>query len=169
MATDVQMYRVRCHLNRTQIRSVLGIAACVVVYTTLTDAGKHIVSDRDMRHDYADSMNVNPDTLEPRDTGEAYFTAGVGNREFVVAVEPPDQTTCDSLMGFLAQDQKFLQELSEMGFQSIGCVRYENGNTSWQTRRIVPKPAPAAPAVSPAPRIEPRKHAPTASDPVALA
>lgn len=95
MATDVQMYRVRCHLNRTQIRSVLGIAACVVVYTTLTDAGKHIVSDRDMRHDYADSMNVNPDTLEPRDTGEAYFTAGVGNREFVVAVEPPDQTTCD--------------------------------------------------------------------------
>ena len=91
------MYRVRCHLNRTQIRSVLGIAACVVVYTTLTDAGKHIVSGPDdMRHELCviPGLNVNPTMTRglPRDTGEAYFTAGVGNREFVVAVERPDQT-----------------------------------------------------------------------------
>ena len=151
-------------MNGGQIRTWLMLAACVVVYTGATSAGKHIVSGSDMRRDYANSMNVDPDTLQPRDTGEAYFAAGPANRDFVVAVEPPDQTTCDAFMAYMAQEQTFLAELNARGFQNIGCVRYQDGNATWQTRRIVPKPAPAVPPVSPEPRAVPHVHSATTSE-----
>ena len=56
-------------MNGGQIRTWLMLAACVVVYTGATSAGKHIVSGSDMRRDYANSMNVDPDTLQPETPG----------------------------------------------------------------------------------------------------
>ena len=139
-------------MNGGQIRTWLMLAACVVVYTGATSAGKHIVSGSDMRRDYANSMNVDPDTRQPRDTGEAYFAAGVANQDFVVALEPPDSTSCDSWLGFVAQDQTFLAQLTALNFKSVGCVRWENGKSTWTTRAITRRP----PAPSPAPHSVPR-------------
>lgn len=99
----------------------------------------------DKRRLYADSMNVDPSTLEPRGTGEAYFAAGNANRDFLVALEPPDQTRCDAFMDYLSQEQKFLADLDAQGFQNIGCVRWQNGKAAWVTRKITRK-SPAQPA-----------------------
>jgi len=137
-------------MNGRQVRTLIGIVACVAIYTGATSAGKRFTSDSDMRRDYANSMNVNPDTLEPRDTDEAYFAAGVGNRDFVFATEPPDQTSCDALMAYLVADQTFLAELEARGFRNIGCARYQNGVSTWQTRAIVRKsPVKPAPLAAP--------------------
>lgn len=136
-------------------KAIATFLLCAALYQGAAAAGKRLTSDAEMRHTWVDSMNVNVETGQRTDeSGEAYFAAGVGNRDFVFAVSPPDQTTCDSLMGFLAQDQPFLEELATRGFRNIGCVRWENGKSTWTTRAITRKPA----APSPAPHTVPRRH-----------
>jgi hypothetical protein len=145
-------------MNGRQIRTNAMIAACVALYQSAGAASKYLVSDAAVRKTYADSMNVDPNTLEPTETGAAFFAAGVGNRDFVLVLEYPSQTQCDAALDFVAQDQTFLADLDAHGFRNVGCVRYEGGKSTWQTRRIVPKPAPVSPPVSPAPRSTPNKH-----------
>lgn len=145
---------------RQPTKLFLIVLLCTALYSGAMAAGKSLVSDADVRKTYANSMNLDPDTQEPRETetGAAFFAAGVGNRDFVLVLEYPSQTQCDAALDFVAQDQTFLADLDAHGFRNVGCVRYEGGKSTWQTRRIVPKPAPVSPPVSPAPRSTPNKH-----------
>jgi len=145
-------------MNVGQIRILLGIAACVALYQSAGAANKYLVSDAEVRKTYANSMNLDPDTQEPRETetGAAFFAAGVGNRDFVAVLEYPSQTQCDAYLDFIAQDQTFLADLDAHGFRNVGCVRYDGGKSTWQTRRIVP-PTPAPPSTEP--HTVPQRHA----------
>ena len=44
-------------MNRRQIRTILSIAACVVIYTTLTSAAKHITAGNADRKAFARSLD----------------------------------------------------------------------------------------------------------------
>jgi hypothetical protein len=149
-------------MRGSQIRTIAVIAACVALYQSAGAASKYLVSDAQLRKTYADSMNLDPDTQEPNEneTGVAYFAAGVGNRDFIVTLQPPSKSDCDAALDFLSARQTFLADLDAHGFKNVGCAFYQDGKTTWQTRHIVPKPAPVSPPVSPAPRSAPRRHDP---------
>jgi len=138
---------------RQPTKLFLIVMLCTVLYSGAMAAGKSPVSDAQARKTYAESMNVNPETLEPWDSGVAYFAAGVGNKSFVIALSPPSATACDAAVDFVAQDQKFLQSLTAVGFSSIGCARFQDGKSVWMTRAIVRKSP-----VKPAPRAAPLKR-----------
>jgi hypothetical protein len=138
---------------RQPTKLFLIVLLCSVLYSGAMAAAKSLVSDAEVRKTYAESMNVNPETLEPWDSGVAYFAAGVGNRDFVLVLEPPSQTACDAAMDFLAQEQTFLADLESRGFRNVACVREDDGKYVRETRVISRKPP-----VRPAPRAAPSKH-----------
>jgi hypothetical protein len=130
-------------MNGTQIRNLLGIVACVAIYTGTTSAGKRLMTASDERRAWVDAMNTDANLDPVTETGIAYFTSMPANTQMDGVLEPPDNTKCDAWLDFVAQDQKFLQDLGAMGFESVGCVRYENGKSVWTARKLSPKPAPA--------------------------
>jgi hypothetical protein len=137
---------------RQPTKLFLIVLLCTALYSGAMAAGKSLVSDAGVRKTYANSMNLDPDTQEPNEneTGVAYFAAGVGNRYFIVTLEPPSKSDCDAALDFLSARQTFLADLDAHGFKNVGCVFYQGGKTTWQTRRIVrkspEKPQPAKPA-----------------------
>jgi hypothetical protein len=146
-------------MNGRQIRTWAALAASIVLYQGAMAAGKELTPAADARKLYADSMNTDKDGNPLTDTGQAFFTAGIANRDFVVALEEPDQTTCDAYEDFIAQDQTFLQELSARGFTSVGCVRWDGGmKYTTITRAITRRPVQPAPP-STEPRSVPQRHA----------
>jgi hypothetical protein len=159
-------------MNGRQIRTWAALVAGIALYQGAGAASKYLVSDAEVRKTYADSMNVDPITLEPTETGAAFFAAGVGNRDFAVVLEYPSQTQCDAYLDFVAQDQAFLQSLTAAGFKNVVCVREDGGKYTREVRAITrkspAKPQPAPP-VSPAPRAVPHKHIPATSVAVSIA
>ncbi len=140
------------------VRLFVGILLCAALYQGAMAAGKELTTAADARKLFANSMNLDADGNPRMDTGQEFFAAGVANRDLVVALEEPDQTTCDAYEDFVAQDQAFLQELAGKGFTSVGCVRWDGGmKYSTVTRAITRRPAPS---VSPVPRSAPRRHDP---------
>jgi hypothetical protein len=139
---------------RQTTKLFLIVLLCTVLYSGAMAAGKQMTSDADMRKTYANSMNADP-LLESNEneTGVAYFAAGVGNRDFIVTLEPPSKSDCDAALDFLSARQTFLADLDAHGFKNVGCVFYQDGNTTWQTRAIVRKSP-----VKPAPRAAPLKR-----------
>lgn len=159
-------------MNGSQIRTLLGIAACVAIYTCATSAGKRLMTASDERRAWAQGLNINDETgADMSDTGEAFFTTLPGNTQLTVSITPPDSTSCDAFLAFVSQDQKFLHALNAEGFTSVGCVQYTpDGKTTIEARKLAPRrSAPATPPLSPAPHSVPSKLAPTTSGAVAIA
>ena len=152
-------------MNRTQIRSVLGIAACVVVYTTLTDAGKHVVS---APMTAANSREAWAESLSNDEAGIFFSAAGPTSRVLVIdlSAADADDAHCDWAMDTLRIRQDFLVDAYNRGFRSVRCTATDaNGKESTIEDNLVPPDPepPAAPPVSPAPRTVPHKHIPATS------
>ncbi len=90
-----------------------------------------------------------------------------------VQLFPSDGSNCSYAEDVLLQNYDLVMQLMSAGFTTLACDAFdESGKIISTERRDISTgyhPAPAAPAVSPAPRIEPRKHAPTTSGAVAIA
>jgi hypothetical protein len=158
-------------MNGRQIRTLLGIAACVAVYTTLTDAGKHIVSApmtaANAREAWAESLS--------NDEAAIFFSAaGTTNSVLVIDLSSADadNSHCDWAMATLRIRQDFLVDAYNRGFRSVRCTATDaNGKESTIEDNLVPPDpeSPAAPPVSAAPRAVPHKSTPATSDGVAIA
>jgi hypothetical protein len=135
-------------MNGRQIRTLLGIAACVVVYTTLTDAGKHIVSApmtaANAREAWAESLS--------NDEAAIFFSAaGTTNSVLVIDLSSADadNSHCDWAMATLRIRQDFLVDAYNRGFRSIKCTSTDSsGKESTIEDSIVP-PAPTPPSTEP--------------------
>ena len=138
-------------MNRTQVRSVLGIAACVVVYTTLTDAGRHITTRNADREAFAESLS-NPDA------GIFFSSSGPASRTLDVSLMPDrrDPGGCDSVMATLLVRQDFLIDVYDRGFRMIACDATDaNGKITTLEDRIVP---PHLEPPSTEPHTVPQRH-----------
>jgi hypothetical protein len=158
-------------MNGRQIRTLLTIMACLAVHTTMTDAGKHIVSTP------MTAADARKEWVVRHSSGELQFITmsegACSTCTLDVQLFPSDGSNCSYAEDVLLQNYDLVMQLMSVGFTTLSCDAFdESGKIVSTERRDISTgyhPAPAAPAVSPAPRIEPRKHTPTASDPIALA
>jgi len=133
-------------MNGSQIRTLLGIAACIAVYTTLTAAGKQITTGNADREAFAESLS-NPDA------GIFWSAAGPANRMLVVEMTPDtkDPVHCSAVMDTLLIRQDFLEDAYNRGFHVVSCgvVDELDQTIERMTREITLPPAPPAPHTSP--------------------
>lgn len=135
-------------MNAGQIRTLLGIVACAVVYTTLTGAGKHIVSTpmtaASVREAWAESLS--------NDEAAIFFSAaGTTNSVLVIdlSAADADNSHCDWAMDTLRDRQDFLVDAYKRGFRSVRCTATDaNGKESTIEDNLVP-PTPAPPSTEP--------------------
>jgi hypothetical protein len=136
-------------MNGGQIRTWFMLAAGVVVYTTLTAAGKYVSAGNVDREAFAESLS-NPDA------GIIWSAAGPANRMLVVELTPDtkDPVHCSAVMDTLLIRQDFLEDAYNRGFRVVSCdvVTESNQTIERMTREITLPPA------SPAPRVVPSKH-----------
>jgi hypothetical protein len=144
---------------RQPTKLFLIVLLCTALYSGAMAAGKSLMSDAEVRKTYAESMNTNPETLEPTyDSGVAFFTTLAGNKQFDIALSSPSTSSCDAVMDFLIADQTFLQDLYSRKFSSIGCVRYKSDGTTTIDVRAIKQLVP--PPARPESRPMPSKHDP---------
>jgi hypothetical protein len=140
-------------MNASQIRTLLGIVACVVVYTGATSAGKHISTGNADREAFAHS-------LDNEDAGILFNAIGPQSRTLRITLEPDrrDPAGCDSVRMTLFVEQGFLRDAYyNHGFRSIECLAIAPDRTIETLEDEIVPPAPA-PFVSPVPRVVPNKH-----------
>jgi len=143
-------------MNRRQIKNLLTIAACIVVYTTLTDAGKHMVYTPMIA---ANAREAWAESLSNDESAIFFSSAGPTSRVLVIdlSVADADDNNCDSAVSTLRQRQDFLFDAYAHGFRSISCTAAgPDGKPVTIEDNIVP-PSPAPP-VFPTPRSAPNKH-----------
>lgn len=150
-------------MNRRQIRTILSIAACVVIYTTLTSAAKHITAGNADRKAFARSLD--------NEAARILFDAiGPESRTLRITLGPDrrDPAGCDSARATLLVEQGFLRDAYyNHGFREVECIAIApNGEMQVLHDDIVP-PAPASPSTKP--HTVPHKRTPPTSDAVALA
>lgn len=141
-------------MNGRQIRTLLSIAACVVVYTTLTEAGKHITAGNAGREAFARS-------LDNEDAGIFFNAIGPQSRTLRITLEPDrrDPAGCESVRMTLFVEQGFLRDAYyNYGFRSVECLAIApDGTMEISEDKIVP-PSPAPP-VPLEPRVVSARHA----------
>jgi len=146
-------------MNSRQAQTLLGIAACAVVYTTLTDAGKRIVSTPMTA---ADARETFAEGLSNDGAGIFFSAAGPTSRVLVIdlSAADADNSHCDWAMDTLRIRQDFLVDAYNRGFRSVRCTSMDpSGKESTIEDNIVPPtPAPVTLPVSPAPRATALRH-----------
>jgi hypothetical protein len=138
-------------MNGRQTRTLLSIAACIVVYTTLTTAGKHTVPSMTAamaREAWAESLSNDDDAI--------FFSfAGPTSRVLVIdlSAAETDNSHCDSAMDTLRIRQDFLVDAYNRGFRSVRCTSTDaNGKESTVEDNLVPPdPEPGRVALRPTP------------------
>jgi hypothetical protein len=132
-------------MNGGQIRTWLMLVAGVVVYTTLTAAGKHITAGNADREAFARG-------LDNEDAGILFDAIGPENRTLRITLEPDrrDPTGCDSVRLTLFVEQGFLRDAYyNHGFRSVECLAIApDGTIETLEDEIVP-PSPASPSTEP--------------------
>jgi hypothetical protein len=145
-------------MNGRQIRTILMIGACVVVYTTLTAAGKHITAGNADREAFAHS-------LDNENAGILFDAVGPESRTLRITLGPDrrDPAGCDSARATLLVEQGFLRDAYyNHGFREVECIAIApNGEIQVLRDDIVP-PAPAPPSTEP--HAVPFKHDARATD-----
>ena len=143
-------------MNGRQIRTLLSIAAFVVVYTTLTDAGKHIVS---APMTAANSREAWAESLSNDEAAIFFSAAGTTNSVLVIdlSAADADDSHCDWAMDTLRIRQDFLVDAYNRGFRSVRCTALGmDGMPTTIEDNIVP-PTPAPPSTEP--HTVPHRHA----------
>jgi hypothetical protein len=131
-------------MNGRQIRTLLSMAACVVVYTTLTTAGKHIAPPMTApmaREAWAESLSNDNDAI-------FFSSAGQTSRVLVIDLSAADADNShrDWAMDTLRARQDFLVDAYNHGFRSVRCTSTDtNGKESTIEDNLVP-PDPKPPA-----------------------
>jgi hypothetical protein len=139
-------------MNGRQIRTSLTIAACVVLYTGATAAGKHITTGNADREAFAHS-------LDNEDAGILFDAIGPESRTLRITLEPDrrDPTGCDSVRMTLFVEQGFLRDAYfNHGFREVECDAIAPDGTMEILRDDIVPPTAAPPSTEP--HSVPRKH-----------
>jgi hypothetical protein len=127
------------------IRNLLGIVACIVVYTTLTAAGKHITAGNADREAFAHS-------LDNEDAGILFDAIGPESRTLRITLEADrrDPAGCDSVRMTLFVEQGFLRDAYfNHGFREVECDAIAPDGTMEILRDDIIPPTPAPPSTEP--------------------